>query len=279
MHVPAIVAKICAKDYGSDNAYAVRNQTVAPSVTSQQLVSVMFVNNEIGVVQDISAIAKVVHDSGGLLHVDSAQATGKVSINVDAFGIDLMSMCAHKTYGPKGVGALYVQADLQNRLRPVIYGGGHEKGLRSGTLPTHQLVGFGEAFRIAKGVEIAGDEIKQLRDLRDRLLACLMSLDGVAVNGSMLHRVPHNLNVRFTGIDADALLQMMPDVCLSTGSACSSGIPEPSHVLRALGLSIEEAEGSVRITLGRFNTIEDIDFAADRLINSVSRLREVSASS
>lgn len=233
----------------------------------------LWVNNEIGVVQDVPRIAEACHRSGVLLHVDAAQATAKVPINVEQAGIDLMSMCAHKTYGPKGIGALYVRADYISALEPLIHGGGHEKGIRSGTLPTHQIAGMGEAFRLACAELTDGEEINRVTALTDDLLGGLLCLEGVHVNGSLEHRVPHNLNVGFEGIDAESLMPLVPDLAISTGSACSSGITGPSHVLQALGLSAELADGCVRISIGRFTKAEEVAYAVERLCWAVRKLR------
>ncbi len=228
------------------------------------LVSVMAVNNETGVVQDIAALAGAARAAGALFHTDAAQAAGKIPLDVHAQGIDLLSMSGHKLYGPKGVGALYVRRRPRVRLAPLFSGGGQERGLRSGTLPTPLVVGLGEACRLA-GLEMAG-EADRLAALRDRLLAGLRrGVPGLAVNGSWEHRIPGNLNLTFSA-PALTLLQAVPDLCASTGSACSSAEVEPSYVLRALGLSDEAASRSLRLGLGRFTSAADVDFAADALI-------------
>jgi cysteine desulfurase len=235
------------------------------------LVSVMYANNEIGTVQPVREIAAICREHGVPFHCDAAQAAGRIPIDVEADGIDLMSLSAHKMYGPKGVGALYVRR-RQVRLAAQMDGGGHEAGMRSGTLNVPGIVGFGEACAIA-AAEMAA-ESGRLRALRDRLLAALRAgTDGMHVNGSMNHRLAGNLNVSFSGIDAEALLMSLPDIALSTGSACSSATVEPSHVLRAIGVTPELAHASVRFGLGRFNTEEEIDYAAARVADAVRRLR------
>jgi cysteine desulfurase len=238
------------------------------------LVSVMWANNEIGVLQPIEAIAGVCRERGIALHSDAAQAVGKVPLDVAAAGVDLLSFTAHKLYGPKGVGALYVRAGRPRlRLEPLLHGGGHEGGLRSGTLPVPLIVGFSRAIEIAAAEREA--EAGRLSALRQRLLARLSSeLPGVAVNGDLERRLPGNLNLRFEGVVADALLADLPDVALSTGSACASARPEePSHVLAALGLSDEAVRGSLRVGLGRSTTRAEIDTAADRIVAAVRALR------
>lgn len=228
------------------------------------LVSVMAVNNETGVVQDLAALAAVAHAHGALLHTDAAQAAGKIALDVAAQGIDLLSVSAHKLYGPKGVGALYVRRRPRVRLAPLFSGGGQERGLRSGTLPAPLLVGFGEACRIA-AAEMA-EEAARLAGLRARLLAGLQAaIPGIAVNGSLTARIPGNLNLTFPAASAPALIAACPDLCVSTGSACSSAGVEPSYVLRAMGLSDEAARGTLRIGLGRFTSPADIDFAVAAL--------------
>jgi cysteine desulfurase len=235
------------------------------------LVSVMYANNEIGVIQPIAEIGAICRDRGLLFHCDAAQAFGKIPIDVNACGIDLLSVSAHKMYGPKGVGALYVRR-RKVPLAAQMDGGGHEAGMRSGTLNVPGIVGFGEACALCAG-EMA-DESVRLGALRDRLLKQLAGgLEAVTVNGSLAHRLPGNLNVSFGGVNAEALLMSLPEVAISTGSACSSAVAEPSHVLRALGIGEDLAHSSVRFGLGRFNTAEEIDFVAGRVIESVKRLR------
>jgi cysteine desulfurase len=238
------------------------------------LVSVMFVNNEIGVIQDIAAIGALARSRGIIFHVDAAQATGKVAFDLTKLEVDLMSFSAHKTYGPKGVGALYVRRKPRVRLEAQMHGGGHERGLRSGTLPTHQIVGMGEAFRIA--AEEMATENERVRGLRDRLLAGLTKMDEVYVNGDMTRRVPHNLNLSFNFVEGESLIMAIKDIAVSSGSACTSASLEPSYVLRALGRSDELAHSSIRFTVGRFTTEEEIDFAIDLIQRKVTKLREMS---
>ena len=238
------------------------------------LVSVMYVNNEIGVIQDIAAIGELCRSRGIVFHVDSAQATGKVVIDLQALKVDLMSFCAHKTYGPKGVGALFVRRKPRVRLEPLIHGGGHERGMRSGTLPTHQIVGMGMAFEIAQA-EMA-TENERIRMLRDRLWSGLSQMEAVYLNGDLDHRVPHNLNVSFNYVEGESLLMAVKDIAVSSGSACTSASLEPSYVLRALGRSDELAHSSIRFSVGRFTTEADIDFAVALLKEKVAKLREMS---
>ena len=221
------------------------------------LVSVMLVNNEIGVVQDIAAIGALCRERGIVFHVDAAQASGKVAIDLATLPVDLMSLSAHKSYGPKGIGALYVRRKPRVRLEPQMHGGGHERGLRGGTLATHQCVGMGEAFRIA-GEEMAA-EVERVRALQRRLLAGLATLGQVDINGDLERRVPHNVNASFAGVDAERLMSALEGVAVSTGSACASASGEPSHVLRAIGCSDERAHSSLRLTIGRHTTAQDID--------------------
>lgn len=238
------------------------------------LVSVMFVNNEIGVIQDIPAIGEICRERGIVFHVDSAQATGKVEIDLADLKVDLMSFSAHKTYGPKGMGALFVRRKPRVRLEPLIHGGGHERGMRSGTLPTHQIVGMGEAFELAKKEMAAENE--RIRMLRDRLWSGLQQIDAVYLNGDFDRRVPHNLNVSFNYVEGESLLMAVKDIAVSSGSACTSASLEPSYVLRALGRSDELAHSSIRFSVGRFTTEADIDFAVDLLKDKVAKLREMS---
>jgi len=237
------------------------------------LASVMWVNNEIGVIQDIPALAAHCAQRGVLFHVDAAQATGKVTIDLQACPIDLMSLCAHKTYGPKGVGALYARRGL--RLHAQLHGGGHERGLRSGTLPTHQIVGMGEAFRLAQ--QEMANELSRVQQLRDRLWAGLLSLPGMHLNGHPTQRVAGNLNISVEGIEGEALLMDLRDLAVSSGSACTSASMEPSHVLRAIGRSAPLAHASLRLSLGRFTTQADVDTAIAQIVASVTRLRRISA--
>ena len=238
------------------------------------LVSVMLVNNEIGVIQPIDAIGELCRKKGIIFHCDAAQATGKVEIDLEKTKCDLMTFTAHKTYGPKGVGALYVRRKPRVRLEAQMHGGGHERGLRSGTLPTHQIAGMGEAFRIAK--EEMDSEIARIRALRDRLAKGLQEIEEVYINGDMDHRVPHNLNVSFNYVEGESLIMAIKDIAVSSGSACTSASLEPSYVLRALGRSDELAHSSIRFTIGRFSTEEDIDFAVNLLKAKVGKLRELS---
>ncbi|MES2016491.1 MAG: IscS subfamily cysteine desulfurase [Pseudomonadota bacterium] len=238
------------------------------------LVSVMLVNNEIGVIQAIDEIGALCRSKGVIFHCDAAQATGKVKIDLENSKVDLMTFTAHKTYGPKGIGALYVRRKPRVRLEAQMHGGGHERGLRSGTLPTHQIVGMGEAFRIAK--EEMDSEIAYVTKLRDRLAKGLQEIEEVYVNGDMDHRVPHNLNVSFNYVEGESLIMAIKDIAVSSGSACTSASLEPSYVLRALGRSDELAHSSIRFTIGRFSTEADIDFAVELLKAKVHKLRELS---
>jgi cysteine desulfurase len=238
------------------------------------LVSVMFVNNEIGVIQDIPAIGEMCRKRGILFHVDAAQATGKCDVDLKSLKVDLMSLASHKTYGPKGVGALFIRRKPRVRLEAQMHGGGHERGFRSGTLPTHQIVGMGEAFRLAK-LEM-GDEIPRIRALRDRLLAGMQTMEEVFVNGDMEHRIAHNLNVSFNFVEGESLIMAVKDIAVSSGSACTSASLEPSYVLRALGRSDELAHSSIRFTLGRFTTEEEVDYTVEHLKTKVAKLRDLS---
>jgi cysteine desulfurase len=238
------------------------------------LVSVMLVNNEIGVIQDIPEIGRICRERGIIFHVDAAQATGKMVIDLQAWPVDLMSLASHKTYGPKGIGALYVRRKPRVRLIPQMHGGGHERGLRSGTLPTHQIVGMGEAFRIAK-VEL-GASIERVRMLQQRLLNGLKDIEEVYVNGDLERRVPHNLNISFNYVEGESLIMAIKGIAVSSGSACTSASLEPSYVLRALGRSDELAHSSLRMTIGRYTTEEEIDSAVRQLRESVAKLRDLS---
>jgi cysteine desulfurase len=238
------------------------------------IASVMYVNNEIGVIQDIPAMGEICRSRGILFHVDAAQATGKLPIDLSTLKADLMSFSAHKTYGPKGVGALYIQRKPRVRIEAQIHGGGHERGFRSGTLPTHQIVGMGEAFRIA-GEEMAVEN-ERIRMLRDKLWRGLTEMEEVYVNGHMERRVPHNLNTSFNYVEGESLIMAVKDIAVSSGSACTSASLEPSYVLRALGRSDELAHSSIRFTIGRFTTEEEIDFAVQLLKSKVGKLREMS---
>ena len=238
------------------------------------LASVMYVNFEIGVIQDIPTLGEICRERGVLLHVDAAQATGKVDIDLGKLKVDFMSFSAHKTYGPKGIGALYVRRKPRARLEAQIHGGGHERGMRSGTLATHQIVGMGEAFRIAR--EEMGAETERIRSLRDRMLKGLMDLEEVHVNGDMERRIAGNLNVSFNFVEGESLVMAIKDLAVSSGSACTSASLEPSYVLKALGRNDELAHSSIRFTLGRFTTEEEIDFAVRLLHEKIGKLRDMS---
>ncbi|WKB53945.1 IscS subfamily cysteine desulfurase [Eleftheria terrae] len=238
------------------------------------LASVMFVNNEIGVIQDVTAIGNLCRERGIIFHVDAAQATGKVEIDLATLPIDLMSLASHKTYGPKGIGALYVRRKPRVRLEAQMHGGGHERGMRSGTLPTHQIVGMGEAFRIAR--EEMATEHQRIRALQQRLLDGLKDIEQVFVNGDLERRVPHNLNISFNFVEGESLIMGVKGIAVSSGSACTSASLEPSYVLRALGRSDELAHSSLRMTIGRFTTEEEIDHAVSLLKDRVAKLRELS---
>lgn len=238
------------------------------------LVSVMFVNNEIGVIQDIETIGNLCREKGIIFHVDAAQATGKVEIDLQKLNVDLMSFSAHKTYGPQGVGALYVRRKPRVRIEAQMHGGGHERGMRSGTLATHQIVGMGEAFRIAKA-EMAVEN-QRIRALRDRLLSGLHAMEEIYVNGDLDKRVPHNLNVSFNFVEGESLIMAVKDIAVSSGSACTSASLEPSYVLRALGRSDELAHSSIRFSIGRFTTEADVDYTIDLMKAKVAKLRELS---
>ena len=238
------------------------------------LISVMYVNNEIGVIQDIPAIGALCREKGIIFHVDAAQATGKIDIDISTLPVDLMSLASHKTYGPKGIGALYVRRKPRVRLEAQMHGGGHERGMRSGTLPTHQIVGMGEAFRIAKA-EMAEENVR-IKALRDRLLAGLQGIEQIFVNGDLDRRVAHNLNVSFNYVEGESLIMGIKGIAVSSGSACTSASLEPSYVLRALGRSDELAHSSLRMTIGRFTTEEEIDYAIATIRQNVAKLRELS---
>jgi cysteine desulfurase len=247
-------------------AAALRDDTI--------LVSIMHVNNEIGTINDIGAIGAITRARKVLFHVDAAQSTGKVAIDVEAMNVDLMAFSAHKTYGPKGVGALYVRRKPRVRLEAQIHGGGHERGFRSGTLATHQIVGMGEAFRIAR-LEMQ-QENDNILALRQRLLKGLQDIEQIHVNGSLEHRIAGNLNVSFNYVEGESLLMALKDLAISSGSACTSASLEPSYVLRALGLSDELAHSSLRFSIGRFTTAADIDLTVGKIKEAVSKLRELS---
>jgi len=238
------------------------------------VVSIMLVNNEIGVIQPIAEIGEICRARGIIFHVDAAQATGKVVIDLEKLKVDLMSFSAHKTYGPKGIGALYVRRRPRVRLEAQMHGGGHEKGLRSGTLATHQIVGMGEAFRLAR-LEMAAEN-ERIRMLRDKLLAGIKDMEEVYVNGDLEHRVPHNLNVSFNFVEGESLIMGVKELAVSSGSACTSASLEPSYVLRALGRNDELAHSSIRFTLGRFTTADDIERAVKIIRDRIGKLREMS---
>ncbi len=252
-------------DLGAFEA-AIRSDTI--------LASVMFVNNEIGVIQDIAAIGQICRAKGVVFHVDAAQATGRVDIDLKSLPVDLMSLTSHKTYGPKGIGALYVRRKPRIRIEAQMHGGGHERGMRSGTLPTHQCVGMGEAYRIAK-LEMA-EENRRIKALHDRMLNALRDVPEVYINGNAERRVPHNLNMSFNFVEGESLIMGIKGLAVSSGSACTSASLEPSYVLRALGRSDELAHSSLRMTIGRWTTEKDIDYAVEAIKQNVEKLRELS---
>jgi len=245
---------------------AIRDDTI--------LVSLMHVNNEIGVINDIKAIGEICREKKVIFHVDAAQSPGKIDIDLQDMKVDLMSFSAHKIYGPKGIGALYVRRKPRVRLEAQMHGGGHERGMRSGTLPTHQIVGMGEAFRIAK--EEMHDEAERTKVLRDRFLKGLEGMEEVYINGDLEHRVPGNINVSFNFVEGESLIMALKDLAVSSGSACTSASLEPSYVLRALGMDDELAHSSLRFSIGRFTTEEDIDTAVTKVKEAVGKLRELS---
>ena len=238
------------------------------------LASVMFVNNEIGVIQDIEALGNICREQKVIFHVDAAQATGKVDIDLEKLPVDLMSFSAHKTYGPKGIGALYVRRKPRIRIEAQMHGGGHERGMRSGTLATHQIVAMGEAFRIAR-IEMQLEN-ERIRKLRDKLLHGLQDMEEVYVNGDLNQRIPHNLNISFNYVEGESLIMAVKDIAVSSGSACTSASLEPSYVLRALGRSDELAHSSIRFSIGRFTTEADVDFTIQLLKEKIQKLRELS---
>jgi cysteine desulfurase len=238
------------------------------------LASVMFVNNEIGVIQDITAIGNICREHGVIFHVDAAQATGRIDVDLSKLPVDLMSLTSHKTYGPKGIGALYVRRKPRVRLEAQMHGGGHERGMRSGTLPTHQCVGMGEAFRIAK-LEMASDNVR-IRALHERMLNGLKDIEQVFLNGHAEKRIPHNLNMSFNYVEGESLIMGIKGLAVSSGSACTSASLEPSYVLRALGRSDELAHSSLRMTIGRWTTEAEIDFAVETIKLNVAKLRDLS---
>jgi len=245
---------------------AIRDDTV--------LVSIMHVNNEIGVIQDIKAIGEITRERKIIFHVDAAQSPGKVPVDVEDMNVDLMSLSAHKVYGPKGIGALYVRRKPRVRIEAQIHGGGHERGMRSGTLATHQIVGMGEAFRIAKE-EMAADNERILM-LRNRLLNGLKDMEEIYINGDLEQRIPGNLNVSFNYVEGESLIMSLKDIAVSSGSACTSASLEPSYVLRALGRDDELAHSSLRFTIGRFTTVDEVDYAVELIRNAVIKLRDLS---
>ena len=247
-------------------AAAVRPDTI--------LVSVMWVNNEIGVIQPIAEIGEFCRSKNIVFHCDAAQATGRVEIDMEKVKVDLLSLTAHKTYGPKGIGALYVRRKPRIRIEAQMHGGGHERGMRSGTLATHQIVGMGEAFRIAR--EEMTTENARILALRNRLATGLQEIEEVYINGDLTHRVPHNLNVSFNYVEGESLIMAIKDIAVSSGSACTSASLEPSYVLRALGRSDELAHSSIRFTIGRFTTEAEIDFTINLMKEKVAKLRELS---
>jgi cysteine desulfurase len=250
-------------------------EVLKAAITDQTIViSIMHVNNEIGVIQDIEAIGEIAREKRIIFHVDAAQSTGKVDIDLEKLKVDLMSFCAHKTYGPKGVGALYVRRKPRVRLEAQMHGGGHERGMRSGTLATHQIVGMGEAFRIA-GEEMA-TENERVRMLRDRLYKGLNDMEEVYVNGDLDHRIAGNLNISFNFVEGESLIMALRDLAVSSGSACTSASLEPSYVLRALGRNDELAHSSIRFTIGRFTSAEEIDYTVDLVRAAVEKLRDLS---
>jgi cysteine desulfurase len=257
-----------------DNGLITVEQFKAALRPDTVVASVMAVNNEIGVIQPIAELGELCRANGTIFHVDAAQATGKMPIDLATLKVDLMSFCAHKTYGPKGIGALYVRRKPRIRLEAQMHGGGHERGLRSGTLATHQIVGMGEAFRIAR--EEMATENERIRMLRDRLLKGVMDIEETYVNGDLEARVPHNLNISFNYVEGESLIMAVKDIAVSSGSACTSASLEPSYVLRALGRSDELAHSSMRFTLGRFTTEEEIDFTVKLLHDKLGKLRELS---
>ena len=251
--------------------FEVFKQSVRPDTI---VVSVMFVNNEIGVIQDIPRIGEFCREKGIIFHVDAAQATGKVVIDLEKLKVDLMSFSAHKTYGPKGIGALFVRRKPRVRIEAQMHGGGHERGMRSGTLATHQIVGMGECFRIAR--EEMATENERIRMLRDRLWKGLSEIEEVYLNGDMDDRVPHNLNVSFNYVEGESMIMALKDVAISSGSACTSASLEPSYVLRSLGRNDELAHSSIRFSIGRFTTEAEVDFTIELVKGKIAKLRELS---
>jgi cysteine desulfurase len=245
---------------------AMTNQTI--------LISIMHVNNEIGVIQDLESIGQITKRKKILFHVDAAQSPGKVDIDVNKFNVDLLSLSAHKVYGPKGIGALFIRRKPRVRLEAQMHGGGHERGFRSGTLPTHQIVGMGEAFRIA--YEEMHDDNKLIKLLRDKFWNQLKDVEEIYLNGDLENRIPGNLNVSFNYVEGESLIMAIKDIAVSSGSACTSASLEPSYVLRALGRDDELAHSSIRITIGKYTSEEEVDYAVELLKKSVSKLRDLS---
>ena len=250
------------------------NKLIAAIRPDTILISIMYVNNEIGVIQDIPTIGKLCRERGIIFHVDSAQAIGKLEIDLAQLEVDLMSFSAHKAYGPKGIGALYVRRKPRVRLLALIHGGGHERGFRSGTLPTHQIVGMGAAFELAK--QEMASELPRIKFLRDKLLVGLQQLEEVFVNGDMEHRVAHNLNVSLNYVEGESMMMAIKDLAVSSGSACTSASLEPSYVLRAIGRNDELAHSSIRFSISRFTTEEEVDYAIKLVVEKVNKLRELS---
>jgi cysteine desulfurase len=250
------------------------NKLIAAIRSDTILISIMYVNNETGVIQDIPAIGAIAEKHGIKFHVDAVQGFGKAPINVNRFKVDLMSLSGHKVYGPKGIGVLYVRRYPRARLQPLVYGGGHEQGLRSGTLPTHQIVGMGAAFELAN--KLYAEEVKRISELSSRLWQGIQKLGSVTLNGDPTQRIPHCLNVTFAGVDGEALLVSLRDIAVSMGSACNSAKPEPSHVLTAYGLSSAEAHSSLRFSLGRYTTEQEIDQTIQHISEAVEKLRKIS---
>jgi cysteine desulfurase len=257
-----------------DNGLLDMEKLKAATTEQTILISIMHVNNEIGVIQDIAAIGEFAREKKIIFHVDAAQSTGKVDIDLEQLKVDLMSFSAHKTYGPKGVGALYVRRKPRVRLEAQMHGGGHERGMRSGTLATHQIVGMGEAFRIAK--EEMATENERIRMLRDRLYHGLNDMEEVYVNGDLEHRIAGNLNISFNFVEGESLIMALRDLAVSSGSACTSASLEPSYVLRALGRNDELAHSSIRFTIGRFTTAEEVDYTIELVRAAVEKLRDLS---
>ena len=260
---------------GPDKSGIISPESVSDAITGETiLVSLMHINNEIGVINDIAAIGEVTRKKEIIFHVDAAQSTGKILIDLSNLKVDLMSFSAHKTYGPKGVGALYVRRKPRVRLEAQIHGGGHERGMRSGTLPTHQIVGMGEAFRLA-GLEMDSDNLR-IRALRDKFWQGLKGIEEVYLNGDIEKRAPGFLNVSFNFVEGESLIMALKDIAVSSGSACTSASLEPSYVLRALGLKDELAHSSIRFAIGRFTTEEEVDYTVNLVRESVEQLRELS---